>query len=101
MEGHDARLLRFSASKDNSIKGGHAKVKNNDYWMVGCLGIRAPCKGVCQTSFLDCVEKSAGKKAIKRTQGWARCMDPKSFAKLEGCTAECAPTFDMLVASEN
>ena len=28
-------------------------------------------------------------------------MDPKSFAKLEGCTAECAPTFDMLAASEN
>ena len=45
-EGHDARLLRFSPSDDGTIKGKHRKLKNHNYWKVGCLGITSSCSEV-------------------------------------------------------
>ena len=45
-EGHDARLLRFSPSSDDTIKGGHQDPRNLDYWQVGCMGITASCSQV-------------------------------------------------------
>ena len=49
-EGHDARLLRFSPSDDETIPGGHTDPKNNAFWHVGCLGITAQCSEVLITS---------------------------------------------------
>ena len=45
-EGHDPRLLRFSPSADETIKGGHQDPRNLDYWQVGCLGITESCTQV-------------------------------------------------------
>ena len=68
-EGHDARLLRFSASDDGTINGkfcwysmmkflslnqkykipfvgGHSDPQNKEFWQVGCLGITDPCSEV-------------------------------------------------------
>ena len=45
-ERHDARLLRFSPSNDDTIKGGHQDPRNLDYWQVGCMGITASCSSV-------------------------------------------------------
>ena len=45
-EGHDARLLRFSASDDGTIPGGHKDPLNTQYWQIGCLGITPPCSEV-------------------------------------------------------
>jgi hypothetical protein len=45
-EGHDARLLRFSPSNDDTIKGGHQDPRNLDYWQVGCMGITVSCSSV-------------------------------------------------------
>ena len=53
-EGHDARLFRFSPSSDrdpadNSIKGSHQTMQNEQLWMVGCLGLTAPCSEVVKS----------------------------------------------------
>ena len=45
-EGHDARLLRFSASDDGTIPGGHKSPKNAEFWKVGCLGVTESCSEV-------------------------------------------------------
>jgi len=99
-EGHDARLFRFSPSQDGTIKGGHSDPKNVDYWRAGCLGITGGCGVKCQTAFIDCVENSDVSSADARTKSWMQCMEESRFTKLDGCTAKCTPTFNMLTTSE-
>merc|ERR1719422_1426074 len=41
-EGHDARLLRFDPSEDETIAGGHKDPKNTAYWQDGCTAACAP-----------------------------------------------------------
>merc|ERR1711923_256168 len=89
-EGHDARLLRFSPSDDDTIKGGHQDPRNLDYWQVGCLGITDSCTQACEDAFT----------ALKRTQAFDNCIDVPVFSGLDGCTETCAPTFGMLASSE-
>ena len=38
---------------------------------------------------------------MKQTQAFGTCIDADIFSGLSGCTVDCAPTFDMLAASEN
>ena len=97
-EGHDGRLLRFSPSGD--IKGKHKDVKNLDYWKVSCLDITEPCSEVCEGNFLKCIEEQNPTKASAQAKAFATCMDPKLFKDMDGCTLDCAPTINMLWASE-
>merc|ERR1712109_108344 len=99
-EGHDPRLLRFSPSADETIKGGHQDPRNLDYWQVGCLGITESCTQACEDAFKACVESEDTSTALKRTQAFDNCMDVPVFSGLDGCTETCAPTFGMLASSE-
>merc|ERR1739844_439783 len=100
-EGHDARLLRFSPSTDETIKGGHQDPRNLNYWQVGCLGITESCTEACETAFVGCVESEDTSTAMKRTQAFENCIDVDVFSVLDGCTETCAPTFGMLASSED
>merc|ERR1711881_209533 len=100
-EGHDARLLRFSPSTDETIKGGHQDPRNLNYWQVGCLGITESCTEACETAFVGCVESEDTSTAMKRTQAFENCIDANVFSELAGCTETCAPTFGMLASSED
>jgi len=100
-EGHDARLLRFSPSNDDTIKGGHQDPRNLDYWQVGCMGITASCSQECETAFVACVAGEDTSTGMKQTEAFGTCMDADIFSGLSGCTVDCAPTFGMLAASEN
>lgn len=100
-EGHDARLLRFSPSPDNSIEGGHRDPNNGAYWHVGCLGITAPCSLQCEAAFLECIEtRGPFNTALDRARAFDECMRLPGFAALPGCADDCAPTYDMLAAGE-
>ena len=83
-EGHDARLMRF----DQLSK--HAKVKNDAYWQVACLGITQSCTAECERSFIECMETST----------FTACIDEKMMKVLKGCTGNCSPTFGMMSQSE-
>jgi len=100
-EGHDGRLLRFAASDDGTVPGGHQNPVNKAYWQVGCLGITPSCSTECESSFLQCVEEGDTITADSRTETFAACMELPYFSEeLYGCTASCAPTLEMLKASE-
>lgn len=99
-EGHDARLLRFAKSEDGTITGGHKDPKNVGYWVIGCLGITDQCSESCEASFIDCVESGDTSTALKRTKAFGKCIKAITMAGLEGCTKDCAPTFNMLTSSE-
>jgi hypothetical protein len=98
-EGHDARLFRFSPSDDETIPGGHQDPKNNMFWHVGCLGITAQCSETCETAFIECVDSQDISSASDRVEAFATCREESKFTDL-GCTVDCAPTFNMLAASE-
>jgi len=97
-EGHDARLLRFDPSGDGTIEGGHKDPKNTAHWYVGCLGITEPCSSSCETSFTSCVNSKDVSTAEKRTDAFEDCIEDSE--NLSGCTAECAPTYNMLIESQ-
>ena len=97
-EGHDARLLRFSPSDDETIAGEHKDPKNTAHWQVGCLGITEPCSEACEASFIECMNEGNGSTAEERTEKFEDCID--NSQTLNGCTAECAPTYNMLIESE-
>ena len=99
-EGHEARLLRFAPSDDNTIKGNHKSPKNNVYWKIGCLGVTAPCSTECEASFVKCVGDQAASTALEQTEAFDTCIDESKFGSLSGCTMECAPTYNMLASSE-
>ena len=100
-EGHDARLFRFDPSSDETIAGGHVDPKNTAYWQVGCLGITEPCSEACEASFVACVNSGDVSSAENRVDTWADCIaEPNFSANLDGCTAACAPTYNMLIESE-
>jgi hypothetical protein len=98
-EGHDARLLRFSPSDDETIPGGHTDPKNNAFWHVGCLGSTAQCSETCETAFIGCVDSQDISSASDRVAAFQTCIEESKFTDL-GCTVDCAPTFNMLAASE-
>lgn len=102
-EGHDPRRFRFAVPEDGSIAGGHTtkSPRNTVYWMVGCLGMTEQCSQECESALVNCVEASDTSTALKRTKSFAACMQPSNFSGLEGCVADCAPTFNMLASSEN
>ena len=97
-EGHDARLLRFSPSDDETIEGGHKDPKNTAHWQVGCLGITAPCSETCEASFVECMNAGDVSTAKKRAERFEECIEDSET--LTGCTEECAPTYNMLIESE-
>ena len=97
-EGHDARLLRFSPSEDGTIEGGHKDPQNKAHWQVGCLGITETCSSECETSFTSCMSSKDQSTAANKASSFDECMEDS--ANLAGCTAECAPTYDMLIQSE-
>lgn len=99
-EGHDARMFRFGASKDGTVKGGHTNPKNAVYWQVGCLGITSPCSSECEYSFIDCINGKDTSSSANRTSSFDDCISEDSFVNLMGCTKSCAPTYDMLKESE-
>ena len=98
-EGHDARLFRFGPSDDETIPGGHQNLKNVEYWKVGCLGITSSCSKVCQDAFVGCVDAQNPATASDRVTAFETCIEPELFTSL-GCAEDCAPTFEMLSASE-
>jgi len=100
-EGHDARLLLFSPSGDETIPGDHSQVKNAYYWIVGCLGITEPCTQACEDTFVTCVEGEDTSTALLRTEAFSNCIDVNKFSGLAGCTETCAPTFGMLASSQD
>ena len=95
-EGHDARLLRFSPSKDGTIKGGHENLQNKVFWQIGCLGITSPCTDQCAEAFVKCVASQDVSTAKKRVVAFKSCIDKD----LQGCTKTCSPTLKMLKESE-
>ena len=97
-EGHDARLFRFDPSEDETIAGGHKDPANTAHWKVGCLGITDPCSETCEASFIDCINAGDVSAADARVATWADCIDQTS--SLDGCTSDCAPTYNMLIESE-
>ena len=97
-EGHDGRLMRFSP--DGKIKGGHKTIANADYWKVSCLGIAEQCAETCEASFLECIAKEDPETAKDKTEAFKTCIDADKFKALDGCTLDCAPTKDMLFASQ-
>ena len=97
-EGHDGRLLRFSPNGD--IKGKHKAPRNLVYWQVSCLGITEPCSEVCEGNFLKCIEEQNPTKASAQAAAFNKCIAPKLFNDMDGCTLDCAPTINMLWASE-
>ena len=98
-EGHDSRLLRFSASDDGTIAGNHQDLKNLAFWQVGCLGITDPCSQDCENAFVNCVANQGASTALEQTEAFATCIESSMFESL-GCAVDCAPTFNMLAASE-
>ena len=98
-EGHDARLLRFSPSDDGTIPGSHQDPKNTDFWKVGCLGITDPCSSSCESAFVNCVDGIGATSAKEKTEAFETCMEKSTFEGL-GCVYDCAPTYNMLAASE-
>ena len=99
-EGHNGQLLRFSPSKDGTIKGEHKAPQNVYYWQVGCWGITAPCEESCEAAFLECVKKNAGSTALSHATAFKTCIKQQSSGNLEACSKDCAPTINMLSASE-
>ena len=95
-EGHDARLLRFAPSDDETIEGGHTDPKNVADWIVGCLGITSPCSDACEKAFISCVDSKDVSTAEARSESFAECNGNRPT----DCTADCAPTYDMLIESE-
>ena len=49
---------------------------------------------------MACVESKDISTASKRVQAFADCIEVDEFITLNGCTADCAPTYGMLAASE-
>ena len=102
-EGHDVRLLRFDPSEDNTISGGHTNLKNELYWQVGCLGITPPCSEACEAAFVSCVASRDVSTAARQASSFAECIAEPYFSETlgqSGCTAGCAPTYNMLIESE-
>jgi len=97
-EGHDARLLRFDPSGDETIPGGHQNPKNTPYWIVGCLGITEPCSAACEASFEACVNGGDVSTAKSQSDTWEDCI--QDTGSMDGCTESCAPTYGMLTLSE-
>merc|ERR1712018_95421 len=97
-EGHDARLFRFDPSEDETIPGGHQDPKNTAYWQVGCLGITEPCSSECESSFTSCMSSKDQSTAANKVSSFEECIEDS--ANLAGCTADCAPTYGMLIQSE-
>ena len=85
---------------NTGIKGGHMGVKNDEYWKVGCLGITPTCTQKCEQSFLNCVDEQNPQPGKKQARAFATCMKEDTFTNLPGCTVDCAPSFNMLSASE-
>ena len=99
-EGHDARLFRFAPVEDGSIKTKHSATKNIVHWQVGCWGITPPCTETCQTEFLKCVNGKNPTNVGEHVKAFASCINEDTFTALEDCTSTCAPTLEMLKASE-
>jgi len=96
-EGHDARLMRFSPTRDRSINGGHTGgPRNLQDWQAYCLGITQPCSETCEAAVIECVESKDTSTAENRTFSFASCMEDMP----EGCLDSCSPTLNMLRASE-
>merc|ERR1712038_118684 len=99
-EGHEARLLRFDKSTDGTIAGTHKNVQNLEYWVAGCLGITQPCSTQCENAFMACVDSENASSAMDKANAFGTCIASSKFAALNGCSTECAPTYKMLVKSE-
>ena len=99
-EGHDGQLLRFSPSEDGTIEGEHQNPKNVYYWQVGCWGITAPCDETCEADFLDCVDDNVGTSASSHADAFETCIGKQAEGNLGACSKDCAPTINMLMASE-
>lgn len=99
-EGHDARLLRFDPSDDDTIPGGHKNPQNTPYWQVGCWGITSPCSDACESAFISCVNSNDVSTAAKRAKAFSSCIAEQANGNLQECATDCAPTLDMLMESE-
>jgi len=99
-EGHDARFLMFSPDAAGGIDGEHSDPKNLAYWHVGCLGITEPCSQTCEDAFLVCVANENPVTALDNVNAFETCIEANVFNGLDGCHEECAPTFNMMAASE-
>ena len=97
-EGHDGRRMSFAPSEDGSIPGGHKAPKNKAHWYVGCFGITEPCSSECEISFSSCMASKDQTTAAKKVTAFSECI--LGSAELTGCTADCSPTYDMLIQSE-
>ena len=99
-EGHDARLLRFEPSADETIPGGHKDPQNTVYWQVGCWGMTEKCSSECEVSFIDCVGEESPSTGKEKAKAFSKCIAKDVFSSLEGCDSTCSPTYKMLTESE-
>ncbi|XRA99681.1 ShKT domain-containing protein [Pycnococcus provasolii] len=97
-EGHDARLLRFAVDSANGIEGGHKNPASWTTWMVSCFGMTEQCSSTCASSFASCVAASELEKPSEKFEG---CVSSSSMSTLNGCTATCSPTLEMMKLSES
>jgi len=95
-EGHDARLIRWDPSDDETIAGQHTDPKNLIHWQVGCLGITSPCSEVCESELIECVNSGDTSTASNRADAFGDCIEKQST----GCDG-CAPTLAMLSESQD
>ena len=58
------------------------------------------CSSECETNFISCVDSEDTSTALKRTKAFETCIEAPAFTNLNGCVESCAPTFDMMAASE-
>ena len=99
-EGHDARLLRFEPSADETIPGGHKDPQNTVYWQVGCWGMTEKCSSECEVSFIDCVGEESPSTGKEKAEAFSNCIAKDVFSSLKGCDSICSPTYKMLTESE-
>ena len=58
------------------------------------------CSSGCETNFISCVDSKDTSTALKHTQAFEDCIKVPAFTNLNGCVESCAPTFNMMAASE-
>lgn len=83
-EGHEADLLHFA-----DIGRGHSNPLNPWDWMVGCMGVTAPCSAACAERVVECVD---GESPEARSAAFDRCV----AGEIDTCAEGCAPTLSML-----
>jgi len=82
--GLDLRFFAFEGT-------GHRWPNFKDDWWVGCSGMYEPCSAECEQSYKECVAERSNVR-----NGVRDCRQMDVIGSLQGCSARCAPTLEML-----